>query len=115
MASTPEGIAATKQPKTKLMQFMLYTYDLWSDGEGGLSVNDVYRQGKIEITAKLVTFNEGTQHEFSRYMLTDRQLSRAVGGRGLSWEGEDDHTLYATDRKGNPACELRRIEVESNR
>lgn len=103
------------QPKTKRMQFMLYTYDLIGDSDGVLSVNDVYRQGKIEITAKLVTFNEGTPYEFSTYNLTDRQLNRAVGGRGLSWEGEQEYTLYATDRKGNPACELRRIEVESNR
>ena len=98
--------------KTKRMQFMLYTYDLIGDGEGGLSVNDVYRQGKIEITARLHTWNEGTPHEWCDYILTDRQLNRAIGGRGLTWEGEHDYTLYANDHRGNPACELRRIKEE---
>lgn len=101
-------------PKTKRMQFVLFTYDLWSDGEGGKTVNDVYRQGKIEITAKLTTYNEGTPYEFSKYYITDRQLNRAVGAQGLEWDGHEDDTLYATDKKGNPACELRRIKEHGN-
>lgn len=99
-----------KKPKTKLMQFILYTYDLWPDSDGGMMVNDVYRQGKIEIRARLVTYNEGTPHEFSGYYLTDRQLNRAVGGRGLTWDGEQDYTLYASNKKGDPICELRRTK-----
>lgn len=99
-----------KRPKTQLQVYALYTYDLWSDGEGGMMVNDVYSQGKIEVRARLEVFNEGTEHESVRYWPTDRQLSRAVGGRGLTWDGEVEHTLYATDKKGNPACELRRME-----
>lgn len=101
-------------PKTKLMQFMLYTYDLLPDGDGGMSVNDVYRQGKIEVRAKLHTYNEGLETEWKAYSITDRQLNRAVGGRGLTWDGEEDHTLYANDKKGNPACELRRIQENCN-
>lgn len=93
-------------------RYELLTYDLWADGEGGLSVNDVYRQGLIEVDARRTVFNEGTPHQFVQYTLTDRQLNRAVGARGLSWEGEEDYVLYATDKKGNPACELRRVWEE---
>lgn len=96
--------------KTKLMKFQLFTYDLWADGEGGFSVNDVYHQGVIEIKARLETWNANTPYERQEYGITDMQLNRAVGGRGLTWEGEDKYTLYAKDKKENPACELRRIE-----
>jgi hypothetical protein len=96
-------------PKTKLRRFRLYTYDLWRDPEGGLSVNDVYQQGVIEVRAKLHTFNPGTPYEFTEYRITDLQLNRALGARGLTWEGEDQYTLYASDKRGNPACELRNI------
>ena len=75
-------------------RYTLFTYDLWADGEGGLSVNDVYRQGEITLNV--------------RDYPTDYQLNRAVGGRGLTWDGDPEYTLYATDKKGNPACELRR-------
>jgi len=82
------------------MVFSFYTYDLWSDGHGGMSVNDVYSQGDIKI--KLLPGRDSP---------TDLQLSRAVGGRGLDWDGESDYTLYATTkRNGNPACELRRVK-----
>jgi hypothetical protein len=78
--------------------YKFYTYDLWSDGDGGMSVNDVYPQGEIEVPT------DGDEP-------TDLQLSRAVGGRGLEWDGESDCTLYATTkRNGNPACELRFVE-----
>lgn len=79
------------------MVFKLFTYDLWADCEGGMSVNDVFPQGEITVNA-LPDFGP-----------TDLQLNRAIGARGLSWDGEADYTLYATDRKGNPACELRRV------
>lgn len=97
-------------PKTQLMVFALFTYDLVADSEGGMMVNDVYPQGKIEVRARLQTHNEGTEHECFSYWPTDRQLSRAVGGRGLTWEGDVESVIYANDRKGNPACELRRME-----
>ena len=94
--------------KTKRMKFMLITYDLISDGEG-MSVNDVYPHGILEVYARLTTYNEGTEYEHQDYAITDRQLNRMVGGRGLTWEGELEYTLYATDKRGNPACELRRV------
>jgi hypothetical protein len=90
-------MAAKRKVKTFVYKF--YTYDLIADGEGGRSVNDVYPQGEIEVRSR-----------FSHP--TDRQLSRAVGGRGLSWDGENEGTLYANSRNGNPACELRYVRVE---
>lgn len=91
------------------MKFKLYTYDLWADPEGGYSVNDVYPQHEVEINVKPVTYNKGTPHEFVSHYPSDYQLNRNLGARGLTWEGEVEHTLYATDKKGNPACELRRV------
>lgn len=79
------------------MTFKLYTYDLLPDIEGGYSVNDVYPQGLITVNVKDYP--------------SDYQLNRAVGGRGLKWDGDPEYTLYATDRKGDPACELRRVEA----
>lgn len=83
--------------KSIMMTFQLFTYDLWADGDGGYSVNDVFRQGILTVKVK-----DGDYP-------TDRQLNRAIGARGLTWEGETDFTLYATDKRGNPACELRRV------
>ena len=91
------------------MRFNLYTYDLIADCEGGYSVNDVYPQGEIEINVKPTVYNPGTEYEFTSHTPSDRQLNQAIGARDLTWDGESDYTLYATDRKGNPACELRRI------
>jgi hypothetical protein len=89
--------------------FKLYTYDLWSDGEGGLTVNDVYPQREFELNLKRKVANPGTPQEFTYFDITDRQINRAIGARGLTWDGEIEYTLHATDRKGNPACELRRV------
>ena len=91
------------------MRFKLYTYDLIADCEGGYSVNDVYPQGTITINVRPTTVNPGTQWEAIIHSPSDRQLNQAIGARDLTWDGESDYTLYATDRKGNPACELRRI------
>jgi hypothetical protein len=96
-------------PKTKQYRFILYTYDLWSDGEGGLTVNDVYQQGEIEIVARLnLPFFDVMNHPI--YTITDKQLNRAIGARGLTWDGDEEYILYASDKKGNPVCELRRIK-----
>ena len=82
--------------KTEKLRFALYTYDLWSDGEGGMNVNDVYYQCDIEISARSVHSN--------------RALNRAINARGLFWDGDEEYTLYAVDKKGWPICELRRIK-----
>ena len=95
-------------PKTQKQTYRLWTYDLWSDGEGGLVVNDRCDRGLVTIRVKAVTHNAGTPHEFTSYCPTDRQLNRAIGTRGLTWGGEAGYTLYAEDAHGDPACELER-------
>lgn len=90
------------------MVFNLYTYDLWADGEGGLTVNDVYPQGTITINVRPKVYNDNSPYRFVSHDPSDRQLNQAVGARGLTWDGECSQTLYAMDKKGNPVCELRR-------
>ena len=90
------------KPKTKPAKFNLYTYDLWGNDEDGYTVNDVYYQGVVTIPARLDP-QTGTYH------VTDRQINRAIGARGLTWDGDEETVLYATDKRGNPVCELRRI------
>ena len=98
-------------PKSMVMRFELFTYDLWIDSEGGASVNDVYRQGEIELVVKPAIMNKGTDAEFVSYEPTDLQLNRAIGARGVEWEGDAEHILYGNSKKnGNPVCELRRIK-----
>ena len=99
-----------KQPKTKFRTYRLYTYDVWGNARDGFQVNDRYWQGEIGVTCKRQVYNAGTDQEFATYEPTDLQLNRAIGGRGLSWDGESDHTLYAENkRNGCPACELEAI------
>ena len=92
--------------KTRI--YTLRTYDVWGNSKDGYEVNDKSSHGEVTIKCKREVFNVGTPQEFTTYSPTDLQLSRAVGGRGLTWHGESDaHTLYA-DRKsdGRPECEL---------
>ena len=100
-------------PKTQKQTYRLWTYDLWPDGEGGLMVNNRYDRGLVTIRVKATVYNAGTEHEFTSYSPTDRQLNRAIGARGLTWDGESDYTLYATDKRGDPACELERQQEET--
>lgn len=81
----------------KTLKFWLHTYDVWGNPEDGFWVNDRHmRQAVITIRCKDSP--------------TNRQLSRAIGIRGAEWSGEDDYTLYATDKNsGEPLCELERI------
>ena len=100
-----------KATKTQKQKYRLWTYDLWANEYGGYEVNDRYKQGVIEINVKAKVYNEGTDQEFTTFDPTDLQLSRAVGGRGLTWDGESEYTLCAEDKHGDPACELERIEA----
>lgn len=95
---------------TQKQTYRLWTYDLWADGEGGFTVNDRFDQGRITIRVKGTRHNVGTPHEFESHEPTDRQLNLAIGERGLTWDGECEYTLYATDKRGDPACELVREE-----
>lgn len=97
---------------SKTYTFQLWTYDLWADGEGGRYVNDRYSSGQLTLTVKGTVNNPGTPHAFESFEPTDRQLNRLVGGRGLHWEGEAKYTLYATDKNGDPVCELECLDVK---
>lgn len=96
------------QPRFKVRVFEFWTYDVWGNRREGYEVNDRRQHGTVAIRCKLETFNIGTPHEFTTYNPSDRQLSRAVNGMGLSWEGQDG-AYYAETKYGKPVCEL--IEV----
>lgn len=89
--------------KTKTMTFKLYTYDVWGNSRDGFEVNDRYSNGMVTIRVKESKYNVGTPQEFSSFHPTNLQLSRAVGAKGLEWDGESDYTLYAAlKRNGRP-------------
>ena len=94
------------------MIFRLYTYDLWVNPDGGYSVNDVYRKGIVTIDVPPVTYNPGTPYEVTLYDPSDEQLNKAVRRKDLTWVGEASGTLWANDKHGNPACELRRLNPD---
>ena len=95
------------EKKTQVRVYQVWTYDVWGNAKEGYEVNDRSSAGEVIIRCKREVFNEGTEHEFARYNPTDLQLSRAIGGRGLSWDGESDYTLYAERKSdGRPECEL---------
>ena len=88
--------------KTETWHFEVYTYDLLADGDGGKTVNDVYYRGVVDVKARI-------HPETGNLTVTDHQLNRAIGARGLTWDGDEAYTLYASNRHGDPVCELRRV------
>lgn len=103
-------MTTTINSKVRVQRYRLWSYDLWADGDGGMSVNDRYNEGIVEIKVKPTVYNEGTEHEFISWEPTDSQLARVTGAKGCSWDGECEYTLYATcKRTGNPVCELERV------
>ena len=102
---------AEKLPATKMLTYEIYRYDVWGNARDGWEVNDVWRtHAKIHVICKRKRYNVGTPQEFSTYAPTDRQLNRALGARGLLWDGETEHTLFAArKRDGKPVGELRFI------
>jgi hypothetical protein len=99
----------SRTPKTKRMKFFLYIYDLCPDGEGRMTMNDVYRYGEVEVIARLKQHTiEGVTYPI--YTFSDRQLNRAIGARGLTWDREDEDILFGLDSKGNVVCELSLVE-----
>lgn len=93
--------------KTKLRKFRLWTYDVWGNARDGFDVNDRYSHGHVEILCKRQVFNVGTPQEFETFEPTDRQLSRAAGFLGVTWDGNGDGAYYAeASRNGRPVGEL---------
>ncbi len=99
-------------PRYKYRKYSLHTYDVWGNSRKGFQVNDTYTSGTfIYIRCKRVVHNQDTLHEFESYPAMNLQLSRAVGGKNLTWDGETEYTLYAENsRNGKPVCELRYVE-----
>ena len=99
---------------TKILVYRLWTYDVWGNARDGFEVNDRYKQGIYKIRVRGTVHNQGTPHEFTSFHPTDIQLARALGLRGAEWEGESNHTLYATSKRNSrPICELEYLGEES--
>lgn len=99
----------TKYPKFQTQTFTLYTYDLWGNARDGWDVNNKFKQGTITIKVKGTVYNQGTDQEFVSYHPTDLQINRAIGGKGIRWEGETEYTLYGESKSGKPIAELERV------
>lgn len=93
-------------PAFKIRRFRLWTYDVWGNARDGFDVNDRYSHGTVEIRCKRQTFNVGTPHEFHSWEPTDRQLSRAAGFTGVTWDGSDGSFYAENSRNGRPIGEL---------
>lgn len=93
---------------TKTRRYQIWTYDVLGNEEDGYEVNDRRKQHTADIVCQPELMNPGTPHKGVFYSPTPSQLNKAVAATApLDWEGEDDHTLYATCPKtGYPAGEL---------
>jgi len=88
---------------TKYFEFQLCTYDVWGNPRDGYFVNAVIKDRKFKIKPR---WNSA----INDYEITNLQINRALGVRGLKWEGDIDGILYASNKAGKPICELRRIK-----
>lgn len=90
------------------MRFRLWTYDVWGNEEDGYEVNNRFSTGTVlEFKVKGTVQNAGTPSEFIGYYLTSSRINRALGCTGVTWEGDNDFTVYGerpSDRY--PECEL---------
>src|SRR5678815_2845918 len=92
--------------KSKTRKFRIFTYDVWGNARDGFDVNDRYSHGLVEIRCKREVFNAGTPHEFETFEPTDRQLSRASGFYGVSWDGSDGAFYAEANKNGRPVGKL---------
>lgn len=92
--------------KTKIRKYRLWTYDVWGNARDGFDVNDRYDHGYVTIACKCEVFNAGTPMEFTTYEPTDRQLSRAAGFKGVTWDGSEGSYYAEASRNGRPVGEL---------
>ncbi len=94
------------QPASKVRTYRLWTYDVWGNARDGYEVNDRCSHGTVTIRCKRETHNAGTPHEFHTWEPTDRQLSRAAGGKGLVWEWRGEGCYDAETKNGKPVGAL---------
>jgi hypothetical protein len=100
---------ATKYPAHRTRKYRVWTYDVWGNARDGFDVNDRRSQGTVEIRCKVEVCNEGTDREFASWSPSDRQLSRACGFRGVSWDmssDPDDTVSCEVSRNGRPVGEV---------
>lgn len=73
-------------------EYEIISYDVWGNARDGFEVNAAYRTGRtVEIDLEA----------------SDYAINRALGVRGVAWEGDPEYTLYgAIKRNRRPALEL---------
>lgn len=90
------------------------TYDVWGNAKDGYEVNDVYRQGTIELRIPQTKYNEGTPNEFKGAYPSDRQIKHVFGVLCRIETSGDDLTVYVNRQRDNyPIGELRCISHTS--
>lgn len=103
------------------------TYDVWGNDEDGYSVNDVYRQGEIEIPGEVTIDNvprfpgakdnyrdfTGKGNSFScemmiSFSIPDDEIKKALGIT-CEFEVDGDDTVYYVNKASNckPLAEIR--------
>ncbi len=95
-------------PKTIETSWKVATYDVCGNARDGYEVNDVYRQGSVDLVLTVQIANEGTPHAFEHASPTDAQLREVFGCPRIRLETSgDDLTIYVNRaRDGYPIGEL---------
>ena len=76
-------------------EYKVISYDVWGNARDGFEVNQAFNTGET------VHLPENA---------SDRLINRRLGIRGVSWDGDEDYTLFGTlKRNGMPALQLERV------
>ncbi len=106
----------TNQTTTRTIEttWDMATYDVWGNADNGYDVNDVYRQGSIDLTLTVETHNTGTMDEFESASPSDDQLCDVFGFTGkIETDGDDLFISVNRAKDGYPIGELRCTSHES--
>ena len=90
-----------KQPRHITRTYTFWTYDVLGNNKDGYEMKDSCKHGDVTIRCKAEVMNAGTEREFITHEPTDRQLSRAISGRGLVWEWREG-SYEAETQSGKP-------------
>lgn len=93
-------------------KYKVFTYDLWADGDGGWSVNDVWSQGTYELDPDAPTFLDEVCDAagLRRGMV---EVDQGVGGCETTyfvWTEAANGVSEDETYEGYPACEIRLVE-----
>lgn len=92
----------------KILRYRLYSYELWGNRRDGFEVNNIFDTGhEFDIAVRGEVMNAGTMDEFVSFSPSDLQINRALGDRGLVYDGEAEDTLCAENKYGDPVQEIR--------